>query len=348
MPRLAIPFAIAVAAVVCGGCRLTGGGDPKPLATRSSAPIAFLRDSGTEESKTRLVIVDPDGNNERTVPVPRGFSVETFSWSPDGRRLVFAAYPPSGRPTIFVANADGTGLREVRRVPDVGSIPTWSTRGDTIAFDNQDDGYHAIWVVDADGSRARKLTPGHDFSNPVWSPDGRKIAYRPFNREPRDWTYVMNADGSGKSKLTRLPTGAWRRAGLSYWAREGIGFVKPDGSAGAIAFHFSNTWQTAELSRDGGAVALSRPILPHGDWELAVVTRNGVRRLTDNDREDIHPSFAPDSKSLVFEGFRTSAKGESSAPAGDIYVINADGSGERNLTKSATSESYPSWAPDPR
>jgi hypothetical protein len=282
------------------------------------------------------------------VPVPRGFSVETFSWSPDGRRLVFAAYPPSGRPTIFVANADGSGLRAIRRVPDVGSFPTWSPRGDTIAFDNQDDGYHAIWVIAADGSGAHRLTPGHVFSNPVWSPDGRKIAYSAFSREPRDWVYVMNADGSGKRKLTRLATGAWIRAGLSYWGRGGIGFVKPDGSAGGLVLHFGDEWQSAELSRDGRAVALSRPILPHGDWELAVGTRDGVRRLTDNDREDIHPSFAPDRKSLVFEGFRTSVKGESSAPAGDIYVINADGSGERNLTKSATSESYPSWAPAQR
>lgn len=347
MPRLLVPLAIALAAVACGGCRTTGSGD-SGVATHGSAPIAFLRDSGTEQSKTKLVIVDPDGSNERTVPVPRSFSVETFSWSPDGRRLVLAAYPPTGRPIIFVVNADGSGLRAIRRVPDVGSIPTWSPRGDTIAFDNQDDGYHAIWVIAPDGSGARRLTPGHKFSYPVWSPDGQKIAYRVFNAGPRGWTYVMNADGSGKRRLTRLTTGAWRRAGLSYWAREGIGFVKPDGSPGALVFDFSNAWQTAELSRDGGAVALTRPILPRGDWELALATRNGVRRLTDNDREDIHPSFAPDGKSLVFEGFRTSARGESSAPAGDIYVINANGSGERNLTKSAMSESYPSWAPNPR
>jgi Tol biopolymer transport system component len=339
--------AISLLVFVAAGC---GGGahDSAPLATRTAAPIAFLRDSGTEESKTKLVIIDPDGSNERTMPVPRRFSVETFSWAPDGRRLVFSAYPPSGRPTIFVANADATGLHAIRRVPDFGSFPKWSPRGDVIAFDNQDDGYHAIWVIDADGRNARRLTPGHEFSNAVWSPDGRKIAYSLFNAGPRDWTYLMNADGTGKRKLTRLGILAWLRAGLFYWGAGGIGFIEPDGSPGGVVLHFGDEWQTAELARDGKAVALSRPVRPHGDWELAIATRDGVRRLTDNDREDINPSFAPDRKSLVFEGFRTSKKGESSAPAGDIYVINADGTGERNLTKTAASESHPSWAPEPR
>ena len=194
---------------------------------------------------------------------------------------------------------------------------------------------------------ARRLTPGHRFGNAVWSPDGRKIGFR-VNESSPGWLYLMNPDGSGKRKFTRLDTGEWTSAGLAYFATHGVGFVKPNGSAGRVVFRFGNVWDVSELSRDGRSVALSGPLLPHGDLELGVATKSGVRRLTDNDRQDIAPSFSPDRKSLVFEAFRTPSKGENHVPPGDIYLIKTDGSGERELTKTRLSESAPSWAPGPR
>jgi TolB protein len=348
VPRLAVLLVIALSTVFCGGCGSTGDHEPEQLATRSSAPIAFLRRHGTEDApRGELVVVNSDGSSERTVSTPEGYDVESFSWSPDGRQLVFAARPPEDyRRVLYVVNVDGSGLRKLRQTPDHSPNPVWSPRGDTIAFDNHDDGWHAIWVINTDGSDARRLTPGYRFSNPTWSPEGTRIAYEELDQ---GWLYVMNADGSGKTRFTRLDTGDWTPAGITYRAPGGIGFVKPDGSEGRLAIEVGTEWDSYQFSRDGRTIALSGPIAPGGDWEIGVANIGGdeVRRLTDNDRHDLGPSLSPDGKSLAFQGYRPPATGEDPVPPGDIYVINADGSGERNLTNSATDESSPAWAPKP-
>ena len=68
--------------------------------------------------------------------------------------------------------------------------------------------------MNADGSRLRRLTsdPGFDRA-PVWSPDGRKIAFVSF-RDGNGEVYVMTADGSGQRNLTRSP----RNEGPPAWS----------------------------------------------------------------------------------------------------------------------------------
>jgi Tol biopolymer transport system component len=87
-------------------------------------------------------------------------------------------------------------------------------------------------VVNVDGSGQRKLTnnPGPN-QNPAWSPDGQTIAFMrivPNARRPKGlrWQtelYVMNIDGTGQRKLTRLSDGD----GSFSWSPDGqrIAFV---------------------------------------------------------------------------------------------------------------------------
>mgnify|MGYP006257062527 FL=1 len=59
--------------------------------------------------------------------------------------------------------------------------------------------------MDADGGNVEQLTasPGHDWG-PVWSPDGRRIAFA-SNRSGNFDVYVMDADGGNVEQLTDDP-----------------------------------------------------------------------------------------------------------------------------------------------
>jgi dipeptidyl aminopeptidase/acylaminoacyl peptidase len=93
-------------------------------------------------------------------------------WSPVGARIAFKR-----NGSLFVVNANGSGLR---RVPHLVAPfrPTWSPNGSSIALQSQGQ----ICTIHPDGSVLKRLTrfagaPGDGAGNPVWSPDGRRIAF---------------------------------------------------------------------------------------------------------------------------------------------------------------------------
>ena len=128
--------------------------------------------------------------------------------------------------------------------------------------------------MNVDGSGQHQLThdPGPD-QNPAWSPDGRTIAFKSYRDERplggRKWQemiYVMNADGSGQRKLTRLSNSD----GSFSWS--------PDGRR--IAF---------VSDRDG-----------NDEVYVINVDGSGLRNLTRNPARDGHPKWSSDGRTIGF------------------------------------------------
>jgi Tol biopolymer transport system component len=85
-------------------------------------------------------------------------------WSPDATRIAFVRKSATGNAAyaIFVANADGSGAKQVSFPADsfYDSGPSWSHDGKQIVFTREGSApSHALHVINADGSGEKKITP---------------------------------------------------------------------------------------------------------------------------------------------------------------------------------------------
>ncbi len=98
--------------------------------------------------------------------------------SPDGTRVAMIL-SKSGSPDLYVANIDGTGLKQLTTTRESESSPCWSPDGKTICFSSRDRGATMLFTVPATGGTMRQLATSGAPSptEPAWSPDGKWIAF---------------------------------------------------------------------------------------------------------------------------------------------------------------------------
>lgn len=132
------------------------------------------------------------------------------AFSPDSKRLVFIAQKAQGY-SLNAINADGSVRIELADNADAASQsqPAWAPGGIVILFVGRDaSNIPQLYVVDEKGNKLIPVTTGVEpKSNPVWSPNGYKIAYTqamPPNGI-RD-IFICNSDGSNPGNITNTPT----------------------------------------------------------------------------------------------------------------------------------------------
>lgn len=120
-------------------------------------------------------------------------------------RIVFHSVPASGGPsTVWVMKADGTEKVQLTDgTQGNDNYPRPSPDGRKVLFTRvlATGDYH-LYVIDADGSNGRDLTPADDARQCAWSPDGTKIVFASV-RAGGNWDiYLAAADGSGVTRVT--------------------------------------------------------------------------------------------------------------------------------------------------
>ena len=209
--------------------------------------------------------------------------------------------------------------------------------------------------MDWDGQNVRRLTHNSvdDFA-PVWSPDGDHIAFT-SKRDGNDEVYVMDADGSNQTNVSRSPAAADSRPA---WSPDGkrlafasnrdsapdtfdIYVMNADGSeqkrlTDDPAFDSDPAW-----SPDGKRLAFSSNRA--GNFEVFVMNEDGSRQtnLTNNFAFDGKPVWSPDGKQMAFTSNRDNEPSNF-----DVYVMEADGTAPRKVSSDPATDDEPAWSPD--
>jgi Tol biopolymer transport system component len=221
-----------------------------------------------------------------------------------------------------------------------------------------------IFVMPPIGLPQVQLTTARpDDAQSAWSPDGRRIAFK-SRRNGNNELYVMNADGSGQTRLTNSFNVS---EGQPAWSPDGTRLLYRKTPDNPITQN-ADIWQIdvnpaapnprpvlertgderyPSYSPDGTKIVFrgDQDLIDHsGDEELYVMNADGtdIVQLTHNDVFDSAPAFSPDGTKIAFE----SARDSGDPLALDIYVMNADGSDVRRLTTDPAHDEGPIFSPD--
>ena len=131
----------------------------------------------------------------------------------DAQAQIAFASNRDGNPEIYVMDANGRNQRRLTNHPNNDWSPSWSPDGKRIVFMSNRDGHvhfhgwstYEIYVMDADGGNQQRLTENRKIDwDPVWSPDGKRIAFASDRKGDLQnfEIYVMDADGRNQQRLT--------------------------------------------------------------------------------------------------------------------------------------------------
>jgi TolB protein len=225
-----------------------------------STRIAYVTKSA---QRYQLWVADADGENAQSAlasPEP----IISPAWSPDGNQLAYVSFE-SRKPVVYVHNVSSGKRRLIANFKGSNSAPAWAPDGKTLAVTLSRDGGSQLFLLNVLGGEPQRLIQSNSIdTEPVFAPDGQSI-------------YFVS-DRGGSPQIYKVALSNRRIDRVTFTGTYNISpSISPDGR-----------WM-AYISRVGGAFKL----------HLMDVQSGAIRVITDTSADE-NPSFAPNSKLLVY------------------------------------------------
>jgi len=238
---------------------------------------------------------------------------------PSRKRRKIAAYIISGLVVLII-------------IPIIFINTIFSTQS-KIAIVSDRDGNSEIYIIDVDGDNLTRLTNNTGaHTEPAWSPDSKKIAFH-SDRDGGSDIYTINADGKNLRKITNTNNS---EVNGPVWSPDGkkIAFIltqkisPPYVMTLSLGDTFTTEWVSdiIIINTDGSNQIQVTNNYPYQDYSHYPYSTHEF-------------AWSPDGKKIAFVldvDFNKS----------NIYVVNANGSGQQRLTSSSGWDSEPKWSPD--
>jgi TolB protein len=312
--------------------------------TEPSASIQPPPSAASSDESAQAVAGYPDE--------PPGASEPISADLPNTGRIAFEVeWGPNGdeNKNIYSIKPDGTNLLMLtHRQSGQSGQPTWSPDGTLIVFSAADEtgGTAHIFSMVPDGGSVTQLTFGAGWAGaPVFSPDGRRIAYDWHLAEDTEAIYVMDAEGGHLTQITYPPVGS--------------ADLRPSFSPDGTTLAFDRNGAVYLIGLDGRGL---RRLTPEGaQIDPPVWSPDGTRILFSNEDgmqvmnadgtglvslgNGGNPSWSPDGAMIVFQRYTQGTAYFA------LVVANADGSNPIEIWHSTPSTNTfvndPSWGISP-
>lgn len=290
-------------------------------------------------------------------------------WSPDGSKIFFIRSDiffqnsgvERGKSYIYVMNSDGSNQKKLAEGMGIALSPD----GNKVFFHREklEDNGRELWVMNADGSNLQKLSEVNadsieDLRNPEsyiklhsWSPDRTKIIIYTTKRVFSDYPWIQHEDGTlekGTEIGTRIGGYGEIVSTLWMWNVDG-GWSKARKIISSkpltedfVLPHISIVWNP-----DGNSFIFSFLDIVEGRIHAPIYNATVAydeREMLTSIQEGVIDiaALSPDGKNILYSHWI----GQSiTTVGGDIWVMNVDGSGRRQLTNSVGSM-WGIWSPD--
>lgn len=234
-----------------------------------SSYICALMETGNGNKE--LVIMEPDGQGSRQL-TNEGALLATPAWGKNGAEIYYTSYR-DGNPDLVGVTLRGQRF-EISRRPGLNTSPSWNEALQRLAVTLSKDGNSEIYTMTRDGRDLLRLTEDPNADTAAdWSPDGSQIVFT-SDRGGSPQIYVMNADGSAVTRISNA-----KYCDSPVWSPDGtkIAYVVREGGEFHIVVHDVASGEIAQLTRGQGA--------------------------------NRDPSWAPDSRHIVFASDRGGRRG---------------------------------------